>query len=109
MHTYTLSTRNQWRCFYCDIKVKRKDDGSVLSEPRWAAEAFAIISKKATLKDGLLEGRWDQAGEPYWATDNQWKGLLSYVFLFFFIEPMLLAKSCQQHKELNVHEKHFLL
>lgn len=37
--------------------IKRMDDGSALSEPRWAAEAFAVIHNKAMLNDVLLEER----------------------------------------------------
>lgn len=75
------------RCFYHDITIKRKDGGSVLSEPRWAAEAFAVIHNKAMLNDVLLGGRDGMRQE-----DSTGLQMIREMVSFFYYEPMLLAR-----------------
>lgn len=43
-----------------------------------------LLYLMSSIKDGLLEERWDEAGKQHQATDDQWKGLLSYVFLSYY-------------------------
>lgn len=86
-----------------DVKVKRKDDGSVLSRPRWAAKAFAVIYNKATLKmvyrkgDGMIQenstGLQMISGRVSWAM----------YFHFFYWTYVTCQDIRQQHMELNVH------